>query len=172
MNRFDEIFTKVSDRLAFWLCGTIALIMMLYVCANVFSRYVLRIGGVLGTYEYVGALLVPLIYLGCSYAWYKRGYIALDIIQVRLKGRVFWGFQFAFLLLTLGIFAVLIFYTSLVDTIHSYTMGAVIGEPGQIMTPLWLWKVSIVIGTFLMAIRNILDLVRMVRTGEVISAHR
>ena len=96
MDRFDQIFTKVCDRIALYVCGSIALIMMLYVGVHVFSRYMLRTGGIFGTYTFVGALLVPFIYLGLSYAWYKRGYVVVDIVQVRLKGRVRWGFQFTF----------------------------------------------------------------------------
>jgi len=171
MERFDQIFTKVCDRLALYVGGGIALIMMLYVSAHVFSRYVLRIGGVVGTYTYVAALFVPLIYLGLSYAWYKRGYVVVDIVQVRLKGRVLWGFQFAFLLLTLGIFVLVILCGSFASTIDSYIGVRVIGEAGY-HTPVWPWKATIVIGTFLMAIRNILDMIRMVRTGEIISADR
>jgi len=170
MERFDRIFTKVCDCLAFWVGGTIVLSMIVYVSVHVFSRYVLRSGGVLGTYSYVGALLVPLIYLGLSYGWYKRAYIVLDIVQVRLKGRVLWGFQYAFLLLTLFVF-IAILYGSLLGTIDSYVFGVLIGEVGA-FTPKWPWWATIIIGTFLMAIRNILDLVRMVRTGEVISANR
>jgi len=170
MERFDQIFTKISDRLAFWLCGGLALAMMLYTCANVFSRYALGIGGVLGTYEYVGAMLVPLIYLGLSYAWYKRGYIVLDILLARLKGRVLWGFEFVFLLLTLGFF-VAIFYGAFKGTIYTYSVATDIGEIG-LRTPKWPWQATIILGTFLMSIRNILDLIRMVRTGEVISADR
>jgi len=166
MERFDQIFTKVCDRLAFWLCGAIALSMMLYVCANVFSRYVLRIGGVLGCYEYVGAMLVPLIYLSLSYAWYKKGYIVLDIIQIRLKGGVLWGCQFAFLLLTLAFF-IAIFYGAFRGTIYSYLAAVDIGEIG-LKSPKWVWQMTIPAGTFLMAIRNILDLLRMVKTGEVV----
>ena len=171
MERFDQIFTKVCDHIALYLGGIIALSMMFYVSANVFSRYVLRIGGVMGTYTYVGALLVPLVYLGLSYAWYKRGYVVIDMVQGRLKGRVLWGFQFAFLLLTVGIFVLAIFYGALTDTIDSYIIGGVVGEAGH-RTPAWPWKITIVVGMLLMAIRNILDMIRMVRTGEVISADR
>ena len=172
MERFDQIFTKVCDWLAFYVCGAIALIMVLYVSVHVFSRYVLRIGGVIGTYAYVGALLVPLIYLSLSYAWYKRGYVVVDIVQVRLKGKVLWGFQFAFLLVTLLLFVLLIFYGAFLETIDSYIIREIIGETGSVTTSGWLWKATIVIGVLLMAIRNILDMVRMVRTGEVISVDR
>ena len=173
MERFDEIFTKVCDRLALYVCGGMVLIMMLYVCVHVFSRYVLRIGGVEGTYTYVAVLLAPFLYLGLSYAWYKRGYVVVDMVQARLTGRVHWRFQFAFLLMTLFLFVAWIIYGSFTDTVLSYNSRALVGEMGSpLRTPEWPWKTTIIIGTSLMAIRNILDLVRMVRTGEVISADR
>jgi len=170
MERFDRIFTKVCDRLTYYVCGGIVISMMLYVGVHVFSRYVLRIGGVEGTYTYVGTLLVPFVYLGLSYGWYKRGYIALDIVQGRLKGRVLWGFQFAFLLLTLVLF-VIFCYGAFTGTIYSYTLRANVGEFG-FKTPKWLWAATVLIGTLLVAIRNILDMTRMVRTGKVIPADR
>ena len=167
MQRFDRIFTKVCDRLTIYLCGGIALIMMLYVFANVFSRYVLGLGGVLGCYFFVGALMVPLIYLSLSFAWYKKGYIVVDIVQGRLKGRLLWGFQFAFLLVTLLGFTLVLFYGAIPQTIYTYIRATLLGEPGY-QTPEWAWQVTIVIGTLLLAIRNILDMVRMVRTGEIV----
>jgi len=173
MERFDEIFTKVCDRLALYVCGSMAIIMMLYICVHVFSRYVLRIGGVEGTYTYVSVLLVPFLYLGLSYAWYKRGYVVVEVAQARLKGRVHWGFQFAFLLMTLFLFVAWIIYGGILAIGISYNSRALVGEMGSpLRTSEWPWKTIIVIGVSLMAIRNILDLVRMVRTGKVIPADR
>jgi len=167
MERFNRIFTKACDRLTLYLCGGIVLIMMLYVVANVFSRYALGLGGVTGCYSFVAALMVPLIYLALSYAWYTRGYIVVDVVQVRLKGKVLWGFQFAFLLVTLLGFALVIFYGTILETIEAYISHGTVGEPGYLI-PQWPWKATIIIGVFLMAIRNILDIIRMVRTGEVV----
>lgn len=166
MERFDRIFAKVCDHLAFWVCGSMVIIMILYVGANVFARYALGEGGVVGTYAYVGALLVPFTYFSLSWAWYKKGYIVLDIVQRRLKGRVHWGFQFAFLLITTVLFIVFC-YGGLLGAIESYALKANVGEIG-LKTPQWIWQATIVIGTFLVVIRNILDLVRMVRTGEIV----
>ena len=172
MEKFDRIFTKACDCLALYVCGSIALIMILYVSVHVCSRYVFGTGGVVGTYSFVGALFVPLIYLGLSYAWYKRGYIVVDAVQVRLKGRVLWGFQFAFLLVTLLLFVVWMVYGAFLATTYSYLHEVRIGEVEVFTTPRWPWQATIVIGMLLMAIRNILDLVRMVRTGEVIPIDR
>jgi len=171
MERFDEIFTKVSDRLAYYVCGSMVLIMMVYICVHVFARYVLRTGGVPGTYAYGGALLVPISYLALSYGWYKRGYVVVDILTLRMKGRVLWGLQFAILLVTLLCFTVWLVYGGIMASVTSYTLQTLLGEPGS-RTLVWPWQATIVIGTVLMATRNILDMIKMVRTGEVISDHR
>ena len=171
MERFDEIFTKVSDRLAYYVCGSMVLVMMVYICIHVFARYVLGTGGVPGTYAYGGALLVPISYLALSYGWYKRGYVVVDILTLRMKGRVLWGFQFAILLVTLLLFTVWLVYGGIMASTTSYILHTLIGESGC-RTLVWPWQSTIVIGALLMVIRNILDMIKMVRTGEVISADR
>jgi len=172
MKRFDQAFTKVSDRLALYASGLILLVMMLYVSANVFSRYVLRMGGVDGCYMYVGKLMIPLIYLALSYGWYKKSYIVVDLLQAKLKGKVLWGFQFAFLLITLVLFSGLLAEGSLMEMISSFMSGKMAGEIGQPHTPEWPWIATVVLGFLLMAIRNLLDLITMVKTGKVISEDR
>lgn len=171
MERFTQVFAKVSERLGTYLCGAIAFIMMFYVAANVFSRYVLGRGGVVGAYSFVGALLVPLVYLGLSYAWDKKAYIVLDIVQTRVKGRVLWGFEFFYLILTLIFFGAF-FYGGVMGALHSYHAATSIGESGFLTTPKWPWEATIVLGTFLAAVRIILTMLKMVITGKVVSADK
>jgi len=171
MERFDQIFTKVSDRLALYSSGIILLAIIFYVSANVFSRYVLRQGGIIGCYTYVGIMLLPLLGFGLSYAWSKRAYVVIELLEMRLKGKVNWGFQFTFLLITLVLFSGMLFVGTFTDCIVAYTTERVAGEPGH-FSPLWPWKATLVIGFFLMAVRNLLDLITMVRTGKVISKDR
>jgi len=171
MKRFDQIFTKVSEFMALYSGGIILIIMVAYVTTNVFARYVLGVGGVTGVYEYVGVMLVPLVCLGLSYCWYEKAYISVNILQKKLKGKVLWGFQFSYLMATLilfsGIFAVGIFR----DTISSYAAGRTVGTPSM-WSPQWPWEATMALGFFFMAIRNLLDLIRMIRTGELISKDR
>ena len=171
MDRFDEIFTEVSYRIGFYVSGTIIIITMVYICIHVFARYVLGMGGVPGTYSYGGTLLVPFIYLALSYGWYRRGYVVVDVITQRLKGRILWISQFTILLVTMVLFTGWLVYGGILTTISSYEIGGLAGETGC-YTPEWPWKATIIIGALLMVIRNILDLIRMVRTGEVISDRR
>lgn len=168
MERFDRIFSKVCESISVYLCGGLVLIMMLYVGANVFSRYVLRLGGVIGCYKFTGAMIVPLIYLSLSYAWYKGSYVVVNVIQDKLRGRLLWGFQFAILLVTMIGFALVIFYGATLETIQVYVTRGTVGEPGYLI-PKWPWEATIVIGTLLLAVRNTLDLIRMVKTGEVVT---
>jgi len=171
MERFEKIFTKACDTIVLYVCGSIMLGMILYVSANVFSRYVLREGGVTGCYTYVGVSLVPLVYLCLAYGWYKKSYIVVNILQFRLKGKVLWGFQFAILFITLILFSGILFVGTFMDIFSSYSTGRAVGVP-DLYSPQWLWKTTITIGFFLMAIRNVLDMITMVRTGQVIPNKR
>jgi TRAP-type C4-dicarboxylate transport system permease small subunit len=85
MNRFDHIFTKVSEKMALYSGGIILIAMVAYVTANVFARYILGVGGVTGVYEYVGILLVPLVCLALSYSWYESAYISVNLLQKKLN---------------------------------------------------------------------------------------
>jgi len=170
MERFDEIFTKVSKAITLYIVGALLLASVLYVSANVVGRYLFD-SPALGMRSYVGIMLLPITYLALAYGWYKRGYITVDILQNRLKGKVLWGFQFAFLLVTLIFFAGLIGYGAAMETIMSYTMKLQAGRPTY-YTPEWPWRAVMALGLFLMMIRNILDLIKMLRTGEVIPLDR
>lgn len=168
MEKFDQALSILCEQLVTWLCGALMIIMMLWVSAHAFSRYVFGTGGLSGTYAFVGAMVVPFVYLGLAWAWYKRAYVVVDMVQSRLRGKVLWSFQFAFALLTLSFF-VAMFYGAFKDTIYSYAVGITVGQIGM-QTPKWVWEATIVLGTLLMLTRNILVLIKMARTGEVISA--
>ena len=170
MERFDKNFTTVSRVITLYIVGALLLISVIYVSANVVGRYLFN-SPVLGMRSYVGIMLVPITYLALAYGWYKRGFITVDILQKKLKGKVLWGFQFAFLLVTLILFAGLIWYGAVTETIISYTLKLQAGRPTY-YSPEWPWRTAMTLGLFLMMIRNILDLVRMVRTGEVIPQDR
>jgi len=171
MERFEQIFTRICDFLALYICGFLLLAMVTYVSGNVFFRYALGLGGLDGTYTYVGKMLIPLAYLGLAYAWYKKAYIVVDVLTTKLSGKVLWGVQFAFLLITLVLFTAILARGTLMETISSYVLHKTAGEP-PIFTPEWPWKASIFVGFFLLAIRNILDLITMVKTGKVIPEKR
>jgi TRAP-type mannitol/chloroaromatic compound transport system permease small subunit len=171
MERFDRIFSKISDRLALYSGIIVLLAMIFYVSGHVFFRYVLRIGGLEGTYSWVGTLLIPLVFLALSYGWYKRAIIVIDMFQNKLKGKVYWGFQFAFLLITLVLFSAVFTVGTFMDTVSSFIAKNTAGEQGM-LTPEWPWKATIFFGFLMLTIRNLLDVIRMVRTGEVISEKR
>ena len=171
MERFDRIFTTISNRMALYASGLILLIMILYVSGNVFSRYVLRMGGIEGCYTYVGTLMIPLIYFGLAYGWYKKAYITVDILQVKMNDKAIWVFQFTFLLITLVLFSGLLAEGSLMETISSFAGRNRHGVPG-VFTPEWPWKATVFIGFFMMSIRIIFDLITMVKTGKLIPNDR
>jgi len=145
--------------------------MILYVAGNVFARYVLGLGGITGTFEYVGVMTVPLVCLSLSYGWYKGSYLVVNILQMKLKGKIVWGFQFTFLLITVLLFAGILFVGTFVEVFTSIEFGQRVGTT-TMWSPQWPWKASIALGFFLLVIRNILDMITMVRTGEVVLKNR
>lgn len=170
MERFDRFYTKLCEVIAFYIVGALIGISMFYVTANVVGRYLFH-SPTPGMTDYVGIMLVPITCLSLGYGWYKGAYVTVDILQNKLQGKVLWGFQFAFLLLCLIFLSGMIWYGAVVEVISSYTQGLLAGSPGY-FSPQWPWRVTMALGFFLLVIRNILDLIRMVMTGEVIPMHR
>lgn len=170
MERFDEGFTKVTKFINLYFIGAILFAAIIYVSANVFARYVLGIGGVLGMRDYVGIMLIPIAYLSAAYGWYKRGFITVDIVQSRLKGKALWGCQFV-ILLVVFIFASMLCYGAVAETIMSYSMGLMAGR-ATYYSPEWPWRLAMVLGLAMLALRQVLDMATMVRTGQVIPRDR
>lgn len=166
MEWFDRIFTKVSETIALYVVGALMIASMLYVTANVVGRYLFR-ASLLGMSEIVGVMLVPITYLGLSFAYYKGAYITVDILQNKLSGKAIWGFQFALLLVTLVLFSGLLWVASVSETLIAYERALTVGQLGY-LTPLWIWKALMAAGLFLLIIRNVLDLIRMIRTRELL----
>jgi len=171
MERFDRAFSKACERLAVYVGGTLLSVMVIWVAGNVFARYVLGIGGLTGTYEYVGVMTVPLVCLSLSFGWYKGSYLVVNILQMKLKGNIIWGFQFTFLLITVLCFAGVLFVGTFVEVFTAIDFGQRVGTT-TMWSPQWPWKATIALGFFLLAIRNILDMITMVRTREVVSKNR
>jgi TRAP-type C4-dicarboxylate transport system permease small subunit len=167
MKRFDQILMGISDRLVLYVCGTIVVAQVVLVCANVFSRYVLHVGGVVGAYTYTGLLLVPLVTLALTDGWYKKTYPIVDIVIVRLKSRVRWGFQLAYLVLTFVLFTFIFLVATSLETIHAYKTDLLVGAPGY-FSPEWPWSAVMIIGFLFLAVRNVLDIIIMIRTKQEI----
>jgi len=167
IERFDKAFSKVMERVALYWSGGIIWIMMIWVFSHVFARYVLRIGGILGTYAYVGALLVPCIYMALAYGWYKGSYVSIDILQSRIHGRTKWWFQLIFQIMMLIFFAGSLFVGAILETKFAIEITWLVGEPGYYMIG-WPWRATMIVGTSLLIIRILLDIIHMIRTGEII----
>jgi TRAP-type C4-dicarboxylate transport system permease small subunit len=161
--------------MAFWVGFVMLFSMMLYVSGNVFARYVLRnffdIGGIPGMFEYVGVMVVPLICLSLSYGWHHGNYIVINILQKKLKGKLHWGFQFSFSVATLFLFSAVLCWGSFENIFVSLDFQEVVGTPNT-SSPKWPWNVAFFVGFLFLVIRNILDIIAMIRTREVLPRDR
>jgi TRAP-type mannitol/chloroaromatic compound transport system permease small subunit len=172
IERFDRVFSKAMSYMGIYFSGMLILGMMFYVSAHVIARYAIPgVGGVTGTYSYVGALLPVMFYFALAYGWYKGSYVALDLLQKRLHGKVKWWFQFVFLVMTIVFFTTSLTIGAVLETKYAYDIHWLVGEPGYYMLG-WPWKATMVVGCFFLIIRNILDLIRMIKTREVIDPNR
>jgi TRAP-type C4-dicarboxylate transport system permease small subunit len=171
MDKFDRVFTKIADRIALYWSGTLIWVMMFYVVGHVFARYVLGTGGLVGTYAYVGALLPPTIYMAMAFGFYKGAYVSIDILSKKLTGKALWWLQLFYLLLLFIFFACFLTLGTVLDTITAIQRTWMVGEPGYYIVG-WPWKVTMIIGMVMLSIRLLLDLIRTIRTGEVIPKNR
>ena len=167
MERFDQIYAKISHHIAIYFSGGIIVFMILYVTGHVFSRYALRMGGLLGTYSYVGMLLVPVTYFSLSHGWYKHSYICIDILLKRLKGKALWWVEFFHLTMAIIFLTGVFLVGGILETKWALEVGWRAGEAGYFMIG-WPWKATMAVGALLLLIRQVLDMIRMIKTGEAI----
>ena len=171
MDKFESVWHKMEK----WVCqypiSLTILLMMVYVTANVIGRYGFRFP-IRGMSEYVGIMLVPVTFLYFSYAWYRKGtFVTVNILPMKLRGKALWINQFIIYLAALVVFAGVLLYGTTVDLIGAIADVERAGNLGY-YTPMWPWKLTMVIGCFMLTVRILLDLLYMIRTGKTIPLNR
>ncbi len=164
MKKFDAFYAKFNEWLVFYICGTLVMVSIFYVSANVIGRYLFN-QPTPGMNELVGAALVPITYLTMAYGWRKKGtFITIEIVMMKLKGRLRWAMELLIQLIALGLFCGPLVYAAMLETIHSYQMKGSVGTLAFLVTE-WPFIATIAAGTFLMIIGVFLGLIRHFR-GE------
>jgi TRAP-type C4-dicarboxylate transport system permease small subunit len=161
MERFDKIYSRLEDLLAWYFAGILVFASTGYVTANVIGRY--WFGQCMPAMaDLVGFLLVPIAGLGLAYGWRNRGtFVAAEFLLLRLKGKPRWGLEF-FIQIAALFFAIAVGCGSLADTIWSYRINQLGGTPAFWLAT-WPFKASIALGCLLMAIRIILQIIKQVQ---------
>ncbi len=165
IDRWDKAYAKFSEALGWWVPGSLLMVAMLWVTGNVMGRYIFR-QPLRGMREYVGVMLLVMTLIFLPHGWYGRAYITIDVVLSRFnpKGKVFWWFQFVYLLLACA-FAGLLLASGVHQLIYTINTHQLAGQPGMYM-PFWPWIAVIPIGFFLLAIRLAFDVIHTIRTGE------
>jgi len=170
IERLDRLFTKLTEYSALFISGGFLFASVLYVSAHVFARYIRN--PIPGTANYVAVFMIPICYFGLAYVWFKKGYVVVDILQSRLKGKTLWGFQFTFAMLTFVCFLALFWYGGVQESLRVIANHQRIAEQTTVHSPVWPWLIMLTTGAFMMVVRAALDLVRMIRTRQVIPDER
>ncbi len=164
--RWDDAYFKFSENVAWYISGTLVLGSMVYTAVNVVARYVFKFP-LPGMTEYVGIALVPLVYMGLSFTWYKHAYISIGIWTDRLnpKGKTLYWVQIIYLSVTIIIFTLLTIWGSILNLTKAIEIGRVVGPAGY-YSKIWPWLVAIPVGTTLLLIRQVTDLISAIRYHE------
>lgn len=160
--RLSEGLRRAEEWLSYIAAGAIAAMMVITV-ADVIGRYLFRVH-LAGSYEYVALLFVYLIFLGLAYAQRQDAHITIGVLYDRLPRRARLVTAGLVLSLSFMLFAVLTWYSA-----KSAWVNYVLGDTmlGAIQVATWPSRIAIPIGCGLVALRLLVQLVRVVTRGEL-----
>ncbi|MFC1534105.1 TRAP transporter small permease [Thermodesulfobacteriota bacterium] len=166
MNKLEKIFIFIEESIIIYVAGLGLFISIGYVTANVIGRYLFK-HPILGMHELVGLILVPITFLSFAYGWRNRGtFIAAEFLLLRMKGRPRWVMELIIQLSALFLFALILGYGGLIDSVWAYKVGQTRGPYGFFI-PTWPFISSISLGCLLMIGRVILQIRKLIK-GELI----
>ncbi|MFC1967365.1 TRAP transporter small permease [Chloroflexota bacterium] len=85
MSSFTKAFEWLCKQLG-WIAGSLAAVMMLFICTEIFRRYVLR-DPTMWTHELMGYLLVGIVYLGAGWTAMRNRHVRVDLIYNMFSDR-------------------------------------------------------------------------------------
>lgn len=136
---------------------------MVITVADVVARYAFR-RHIAGSYEYVALLFVYLIFFGLAYAQRQDAHITFGILYDRLprKARLFT--EGVVLVISFILFSALTWYTAKSAWVN-YLLGDTMLGAVQVVT--WPSRVGVPVGCGVLALRLLVQIVRLVRRGEL-----
>ena len=148
--------SRVEDFLASF-SGSLIIVIAVAICFDIVARYLRN--PVYGIFESIQLLMAMIVFLGLSLCQRERRHIAISILFDRFRGNLREIVEIVILVLGLGIFlAMTVFATK--DAVFSfqindYTMGV-------IAYPKWPSKFVIPVGTMLISLRLLNQLIEQV----------
>lgn len=140
------------DRVFGFVLAVIVIFLMLFVSAEVVSRYFIK--PIPGMVEIVKLIMPVVAFLGVAYAQSFRGHIRIELFLYKLKGRVYHFVESLWLVLSLGIFILLAIYT-FGNTLDAYREGDI---TAFYYFPTWVSRLLISVGCAVLCFRLIIQL--------------
>lgn len=166
MKKLGRFLLKLQIEAEEWLsyisAGAIGAMMVITV-ADVVARRFFH-GHVKGSYEYVSLLFVYLIFFGLAIAQRRDAHITLGILYDRLPRKVRLPIEGVTLALSFILFSALTWYTAK-SAWFNFLMGDTLLGSIQIVT--WPSRVGVPVGCGMLALRLLVQIVRLVRRGEL-----
>ncbi len=156
MNRLGAFFGLIG--------GAALLIVVGLMTAEVFCRYALH-SPILGTVEYSQYLLVLVIFASLAYTQQKDKNLRIEIVTERLSPKFQRILLIISLVVALAVFMI-ITWRSAVVFLDSWVIQEV--RYGAIPIPIWPAKLAVLVGSFLLTLQLITDLIRQVIGTSVI----
>jgi len=173
----DDSRVSRTDQTLLWLearmnlAGGIVIFLLVFMAvANVLGRKLLN-APVYGYVDWTEQLMAIFAFLGLAYCQREGGHIRMDILVMRLKGRVLWFFEWVstlfMLLVTIGLV-----YGSWHHFLRAFDMGSPLWSSDSsidIGLPTWPAKLLVPVALFILALRLAIQLwgySRALRTGD------
>lgn len=139
------------------LAAAAILVVMVLVSTQIVARYVFN-RALPGIYESAELLMVAIVFLGLAYTQSQHGHVRMELLVTRLSPRWKSILEAFTLLLSLALFAI-ITYKSWGNAYVSWQMSDV--SMGLIDFPVWPSKILVPIGSGLLCLRFITQLLRL-----------
>jgi len=166
MTKLMTLLSKLQINAEEWLSYISAVAvgaMMVITVADVIARRGFH-EHVKGSYEYVALLFVYLIFFGLAYAQRQDGHISIGILYDRLPLKFRRMIEGVTLTISFILFSLLTWYTA-----KSAWVNFLLGDTmlGAIQVKTWPSRVGVPVGCGMFALRVFVQLVRLMRTGEL-----
>lgn len=155
--RLDRLYAKFEDFLNY-IAGAIVFALMLFVCAEVFSRTVLN-RSIYGFLDVTELTMAAFAFLGAAHCQRLGGHIRMDIVIGQLRGRRLWIAEAVATVVAMIVFALLIKGTS-AHFMRAWSIGDT-SIDAEIAT--WPSKLLAPLGLTVLWLRLLLNLVGYVR---------
>ncbi len=169
LSRIDRAVLALESRLN--LAGGVVIFLLVFMAVvNVLGRKLLN-APVYGYVDWTEQLMAIFAFLGLAYCQREGGHIRMDILVMRLKGRVLWAFEWLSTLFML-IVAIGLVYGSWHHFLRSFDWGSPLWSTDSsidIGLPTWPAKLLVPVALALLALRLALQLwaySRALKTGD------